>query len=374
MRLLVVHRGKKLGSPEGHQTIPFDMYEQELKERLGLQVEQVAALTLEEVEAAVREHPADVASIMLSWRVKPAEAAEMLDRIRATPGSPHIAFMDYTAPAGSPFLSLISHVDCYVKRQRLVDDSLYQRDYAGGHPFTDFLVSQMGYDLGGWFFATKPDPAHLDRMVTGWNLGVTPRYRSRLRMARRLRALWRLRPIDIHQRFSPEPVDGKPREWYEEYRHQAALKLAPLKARWRMTGTGRIHHRRYLAELCASKVVVSPFGWGEVCFRDYEAVVTGSLLVKPSMEHLETHPDIYKAHETYVPVKWHLSDLSDACEHYLNHPKEATRIIANAQDVLHDYYERGGFVEDVRKMMEVALRGGGRATSDVAGPPGRADA
>jgi len=354
-RLLVVNRGLGLGSPEGHQAIPFKMYEGELRERLGLVVEQVTAMDLEEVEAAVRTRPADLALIFLSWSVPPAEAGEFLDRLRSIPDCPRLVLMDYLAPAGSPFLSLASRVDCYVKRQHLADLSLYQRDYEGGHVFTDFLARELGYDLDGWFFATKPDPASLDRIVTGWNLGVTPRYRRQLRLCRRLRPLWRLRPFDIHRRFDPGLMDKK-REWYEVYREQAALKLDPLSPKYRLTGAGRIHHRVYLAELLASKLVVSPFGWGEVCFRDYEAVVTGALLVKPSMDHLVTHPDIYRPHETYVPVRWDLSDLAEVCDYYLSRPSEAQRIIRNAQDALLAYYDGGGFVEDVRRFRDVAFR------------------
>ncbi|WP_165073233.1 hypothetical protein [Paludisphaera rhizosphaerae] len=356
MRLLVIDRGITLGSPEGHQAIPFHMYGRELKEQLGLTVDQVTAWKPAEVEAAVRERPADVALVLLDWALSPREAAEACDRMRAIPNGPRIAFMDHLDPIGSPFLEVAEHVDCYVKRQHLADPALYLKDYQGGHPFTHFLAETMGYDLGGWFFASKPGPTFADKLTTSWNLGVTPRYRSRLRVARRLRGLWRFRPFAIHQRFSPMPVPGKKREWYEQYRDKAAEILRPLASRYRMTGTGRVDHRVYLAELCASKVVVSPFGWGEVCFRDYETVVTGGLLVKPNMDHVVTRPNIYKAFETYVPVKWDLSDLVETCEYYLTHPKESMRIIANAQDALTDYYEKGGFVEDVQRLIEVATR------------------
>ena len=356
MHMLVVDLGTSLGDPAGHQAIPFGMYAGELSDELGLTVEQVTAATLEEIEVAVRQRPADVAVILISWKNDVDVAIEFFKNLEAIPGRPRLVYVDYLAPSGSPFFGVMPHVDCYVKRQHLADLSQYSRDFQGGYVFTDFLAQEMGFDLKGWCYGTKPDPAQLaEKLVTGWNLGVTPRYRAQLRVTRRLRSLWRTRPIAIHQRFSPISMD-KDREWYEEYRHQAALKLAPLGGKYRMTGTNRINHRLYLAELISSKLVVSPFGWGEVCFRDYEVVATGALLIKPSMDHLVTHPDIYEAGETYVSVRWDLEDLADTCEYYLNHPEESMRIIRNAQDALFHYYEKGGFVEDVRSFLEVAMR------------------
>lgn len=355
MRLLVIDRGISLGSPDGHQAIPFQTYREELSRRLGVIVDQVTCMELDEIEQAVNSRPADVVVILMSWRVGPQAAAEFLQKLRTAPGRPRIVFMDYLAPAGSPFFSVMPHVDCYVKRQHLVDLGLYSRDYEGGQVFTDFLVKELGYDLDGWNFGTKPDPAHFDKLVTGWNLGVTPRYHRQLKATRRLRPLWKLRPFDVHRRFSPVS-DGKKVEWYEQYRSEAAGKLDELASRYRLTGAGRIHHRLYLAELLASKLVVSPFGWGEVCFRDYEAVATGALLVKPSMDHLVTTPDIYKPHETYVPVRWDLADLAETCDYYLSHPAESLRIIRNAQEALLDYYENDGFVNTVSQFLEVANR------------------
>ena len=39
--------------------------------------------------------------------------------------------------------------------------------------------------------------------------------------------------------------------------------------------------------------------------------MTGAVLVKPDMSHLETLPDLYRPGETYLPVRWDFSDLGD---------------------------------------------------------------
>jgi hypothetical protein len=101
-----------------------------------------------------------------------------------------------------------------------------------------------------------------------------------------------------------------------------------------LTGLGP--PRQYRHEIRNAKITLSPFGWGEVCFRDFEAVLNGSLLLKPNMDHLSTWPDIYRPDETYVPVAWDGDDLIDRAEHYLADSADRRRIVANAKDAYFD--------------------------------------
>ena len=83
-----------------------------------------------------------------------------------------------------------------------------------------------------------------------------------------------------------------------------------------MTETG-LPRKEYLAELGRSKMCFSPFGYGEVCWRDFEAMMTGSLLLKPDVRHLVTDPDVFIPGETYIPIAWDFSDLAEKVEYYL---------------------------------------------------------
>ena len=46
----------------------------------------------------------------------------------------------------------------------------------------------------------------------------------------------------------------------------------------------------------------SPFGQGEVCYRDFEIFEFGVVMIKPSMERINTNPNPYIENETYIPV------------------------------------------------------------------------
>lgn len=81
---------------------------------------------------------------------------------------------------------------------------------------------------------------------------------------------------------------------------------------WVTIGEGRVlNHSDYLQMMFRSRVVVSPWGWGEACHRDYEAMLLGAVLVKPPMGHIVCWPDIYRPNETYIPCRLDFADLPE---------------------------------------------------------------
>ena len=61
----------------------------------------------------------------------------------------------------------------------------------------------------------------------------------------------------------------------------------------------RIGRKNYLSELSKSKISVSPFGWGEIAYRDFETFLHKSILLKPSMSHISTWPKLYQENKDY---------------------------------------------------------------------------
>jgi len=134
------------------------------------------------------------------------------------------------------------------------------------------------------------------------------------------------RSIPVHARI--DPVSCPSIAYQRVLFLKRIAELDPQKRDFFLTDM--VPQNRYYSELKDSKIVLSPFGWGEVCFRDFEAIISGALLFKPDMSHLKTWPDVYIPHETYVPLKWDGSDLLEQTERYLNHDSERNRIAANA--------------------------------------------
>jgi hypothetical protein len=100
--------------------------------------------------------------------------------------------------------------------------------------------------------------------------------------------------VETHRRLAIDVA----RQWSEDHCGGAT---------W---GIGRVlKEDDFYLSLLRSKTALSPFGWGEACCRDYQAMALGSVVIKPDMSHVECWPDIFQAGETYLPCK---PDWSDA--------------------------------------------------------------
>ena len=81
----------------------------------------------------------------------------------------------------------------------------------------------------------------------------------------------------------------------------------------------------YYSKMYNSKIILSPFGFGELPPRDLESCMFGSVLIRPDVSHIETMPNIYVPYETYVPCKHDFSDLNEKIDYVLSDYKNLQR-------------------------------------------------
>ena len=149
----------------------------------------------------------------------------------------------------------------------------------------------------------------------------------------------RKRPIDLHARLG-----SKGSEWYSKMR--SAANNAVIKSKiTNVKNIGFVKYREYLFEIMNSKMTFSPFGYGESCWRDFEAISLGSLLLKPDMSHLTSNPNLFIPNETYIPIKWDFSDFSEKASYYLNNENERLRIVGNALTLAQQYKKENKFLD-----------------------------
>jgi hypothetical protein len=96
-----------------------------------------------------------------------------------------------------------------------------------------------------------------------------------------------------------------------------------------------VNKHEYHQEMRNAVVAPSPFGIGEICYRDFECFMNGCLLLKPDMSHLETYPDLFKDGETYIAHKWDFSDFEEKLEDILAHPDRYEDIACEGQRQFH---------------------------------------
>jgi hypothetical protein len=350
--VLVISVGRHRGAVVNMQLDGFDRFEAALRRELGVRFDIMEVPSLDFVAHAVTLYRTDVAIIVPNWSEPAERVIATIRDLRRQPAPPRLVYLDTFDPTSSPHFGVLPFVDRYLKTKALRDPRDYSKPWQGGHVLSDHAARVLNYDLEGWYFGSSIDPAHMSKIVPCWNFGISRQFERLLSPADLLGRAWASRGIDVNRRIALPRDDDPKNTWYGLYRRASQAALDPLATRYRCTATDRVHRRTYLWEMLRSKVVFSPFGWGEVCFRDYEAVACGCLLVKPSMEHVATSPDIFVPHETYVPVKWDFSDVATVIAQCLANPQRSTQIATNARRVLQDYYTCGGFIADVRRCLE----------------------
>lgn len=138
-------------------------------------------------------------------------------------------------------------------------------------------------------------------------------------------------------------------EVIDKHRREAARQMIELKHLRTVVGMNRaVQADLYEQVMLRSSISVSPWGLGEYGYRDYEAILAGSILVKPHSDHIATFaPDIYQANKYYVPCAIDYSDLHDVIREIMSDRSRAMEIAraaredllaANREDKIADYF------------------------------------
>ncbi|MFM7548611.1 MAG: hypothetical protein ACKO8I_06995 [Cyanobacteriota bacterium] len=270
----------------------------------------------------------------------------------------------------SPYMQFF---DRWLKKQVYKNPALYTRSFQGGRIYAQYFCRAFGADP----VIAKPiqvvDPQDLPSIRLAWSIciGVYPPSLANIMFA-------------VSKKL-PLPLI---RAWLFAYHHAATLALALRYLRWTWSplrrqsiclarlaeskysasincqrliyrtlgrqspeifATDKVPLRTYQRELFWSEACLSPFGWGEVCFRDAEAIRAGAVLVKPSMQHLQTWPDLYEA-DLSVPIDWGGSGLLDRVTTVLTHRPLARRL--RRQAVLAMIRANLGLSARVRRVIE----------------------
>lgn len=229
-----------------------------------------------------------------------------------------LVWFDTTDGTGTTQFQFLPYVHKYLKLQVLRDRTLYQKSHYGGRYFTEYYHTAFGVDDTDEYVEMTPaPPEELHKIGVAWGhpLADYGRWAPWLRRVRRRIPL----PTWYTQRFIQpigRTVDTSFRFGTRYRRETVAFQRQLVQKVADSLGfpTEKIPRPEYLKELRSCKVAVSPFGWGEPSYKDFEVIISGAALLKPDVSHLETWPEIYVAGETYLPFKWDCSDLQEVID------------------------------------------------------------
>lgn len=265
------------------------------------------------------------------------EAAGLAARIRKVFPEARLAYFDGSPASDVRYAEVLDpYLSAYVKNQVLREQRRYREPTLGETNLTDYYACRFRLAAP----VVQPDLADgfWDKLMLGTPLAFSPEFLPLFQRG----FPGGQRTIDLHARFGVEGAD-----WYSLMREEALDQALALESRYRVAARGRVAPKAYLDELFQSRICFSPFGVGEICRRDFEAIAAGCLLLKPDLSHLACRPELFAPFETYVPLAWDLSDFEEKVAYYLEHEAEREAIARRAFDLLRGYFRQNRFVEDV---------------------------
>ena len=246
-----------------------------------------------------------------------------------------IYFHDKSKPTIN--IDIIKLVDKYLIRNAYKDRSLYLGLNGNKNIFHEYCFNKINNENSGFINDVQLNQSDLNKLNVAWSLGigVYPSKKYITNLAIRMIKWFDFWVIPIKTISFGKYPNVKKKDLINSMMSLHNNKKADFQRTYifnefkndRRFLFEKVSLRRYNKLIAISKITISPFGYGEVCFRDYEAILAKSLLIKPDMSHIETWPDVYVPFVTYVPVKWDLSDLKDKINYYLYHEEERNKIV-----------------------------------------------
>ena len=252
------------------------------------------------------------------WKTDHDRALADIDRLKSKKSK--LCWFDTGDSTGVIQAQVLPIVDQYLKAQSLKDRHKYRKKYYGGRIHTDYYHELESITDSKPEYSQSVGDAGSKKIQTAWNYGLAGGYGTVGNIFGRARA--HMTGKIYHPRNNRYSKLGKNKKLElfirmnlnyqrETVAYQRKRVIEQLQRR---ANQGTINKRQYLEEIRNSKVIVSPFGWGEINIRDFECFVSGGILLKPSMSHLVTFPNYYLEDRTYIPINWDLLDLASKVE------------------------------------------------------------
>lgn len=250
-----------------------------------------------------------------------------------------LIWLDAADSTGTCLFDVMPYVDVYFKKQLLKDISSYTKPIYGSRLYCDYYHNLLKVEDPS-IAREYPllDMKYANKIQISWNVGLGDLFAKGYRLV--------IHPFKLEQ---PEWInpDSETKNLDIHFRgggNSPIVTYQRSKCKELVSGITNLTHPdpntkvpyvEYMKEIKRAKMVLSPFGLGEICTRDFESFAYGATMLKPSMEHCITYPNWYQPNKTYVPIKWDFSNFNEV----LNGcgTEEYKTIAKNGQD-LYKYY------------------------------------
>lgn len=269
-----------------------------------------------------------------------------------------IVWLDTADSTGNCQFEVMPYVDVYLKKQLLKDKDLYTKRLYGTKLYTDFYYRSLKIEdekINEEYVLLRPEDK--DKLKTSWNIGISDFWTNTRYSIVRPRKMALPQPISVEKErtitlFFNGTMNYSPLNGYQRRR---VIELMESDIRTSTPSpTAKMSHKEYVESMKSTKASISPFGWGEICYRDFESFVYGSTLIKPDMSAVETYPNFFMENETYVPIKWDFSDYTEILESIDS--EEYKKIAQNAQNLymshINSAFGKENFVKHILSVIQ----------------------
>lgn len=248
-----------------------------------------------------------------------------------------LVWLDTADSIGCGMFDVMPYVDLYLKKQLLKDKSIYTRNIYGARLFCEYYHNKLKIDDKqlNRIYPTL-DAKYFNKLGVSWNVGMGDIFAKGYHLL--------LTPYKCTQPHLTSP-DSPVKRLDLHFRGSGWSKIAGyqrslckelvngLKDISHPDVNSKIPYKEYAAEIQSARMVISPFGWGEICTRDFEAFVNGATLIKPDMSHCETWPNVYIENKTYMPLDWDFNNFRAILDEYSVNPGKFQAIAKNGQEL-----------------------------------------
>jgi len=259
-----------------------------------------------------------------------------------------VIWLDTSDSTSVTHFELLPHVDLYLKKQLLKDRNLYNKKYYGGRIFSDFYHKEFGIKDATLFNQYYPLDMNLSHKVSlSWNIGLGNVYNAFTKKGVIQQRISNVFPTGYNYAFHSaqekrdmdifiRTTSNLSRNVIAFHRQELLRRLVDITQEFENLKVSlneeKVKLKTFRSILRNTKILPSPFGWGELGVRDYEAFIFGAALLKPNISHMETWPNIFIEKDTYQPFDWSFSDLKEAIIELLEDDELRIRIANNGQE------------------------------------------
>ena len=229
----------------------------------------------------------------------------------------YVVWFDVTDSTGTCQFQVLPYVDKYYKSQLLKNRELYSKKMYGSRIYTDYYHNANSViDQDPLYSETITESKYFDKLKVSWNSGLGHYSQSLIGDMRKkiYRNSGKLLSTGIpHSWAVPDvkrEINLSARFGITYTRQTVRFQREQIKIMFpEFANMPKLTRKKYFSELSNSKIMIAPFGFGEITLREFEGFIAGCLILKPNMQHIETWPNFYVSDETILEHKWDLTDL-----------------------------------------------------------------